>query len=144
MLDRYSDSIIFETLLYPYFEKDTLMNASTRLYFAIIRYLQQCCYTTLKICDSIQAATTAENKDIFINQLEADLQWYIRSLAFKLATKNDELYRHMTLVNEDRIKIYDHNQRRSISLLSKDKRSMQLLKIVVKEFEHGCKELIGK
>lgn len=147
ILGRYGDSIIFESLLYPYFEKDTLMHASTRLYFAIIQYLQECCYTTLKMCDSIQAGARTiaeENKDASIKQLEVDLQWYVRSLAFKLVTKNDEFYRHITLTSEDRIKIYDHSQRASISILTKDKRFMQLLKMVAKEFEDGYNEIMIK
>jgi hypothetical protein len=117
-MDKYGDNIIFQTLLNPYLEKQTIKHANIRLYFAIILYLQECCERTLDMCDKISRSALKEEKQEHARQLEIDLQWLIRSLAFKVATKNDELYRSFCLPREDenKGKIYNLSQTNHPSL----------------------------
>jgi hypothetical protein len=53
MFQNYSQNIIFKTLLYPYFKKQTLLKMNTLMVFTeILSYLNKCCAMTNKIIES--------------------------------------------------------------------------------------------
>ena len=141
LLNTYHDNVIVRTLIDPYFEWETIRHANIRVYFAIIHYLWECCHTTLNLCNNIRSARNEQTKDKYFKQLEAELQWHIRALAFKVVTKNDDLYRSLYLAEEDRAKTYDYKRRSIILRLSNDERFMSLLSVVKSEFEEGSDKL---
>ena len=45
LLKKYKEDPVLLTLLYPYFEYDTINSTTARLYSVITQYLRQCCKT---------------------------------------------------------------------------------------------------
>jgi hypothetical protein len=68
VLQNYEDNIIFKTLLYPYLEKDTILNIyDTRLLSKVCGYLYDCCEVTETALDSINNVAGEYNKEeVFI------------------------------------------------------------------------------
>jgi hypothetical protein len=156
LLTRYQDNIILITLLFPYFEVDTLEHSTGRFYSVITRYLQECCRTTLHRIDSIKKSITANPTNIILKNgdlerhvkiLESDLQWRAKLIAFKLGVMYSES-NILVMVNLD--DVADDGARAAMyelestmkTILSKDKKFMQLLKVVRADFEYGYKELM--
>jgi DNA-binding PadR family transcriptional regulator len=92
-LDHYSDSIIFKTLVLPYFEIDTIRHATVKLYFAITSYLHDCYQITLNAADHIKKAREEHNEEdqkYYVKRLKVDLEWQPRAFAFILITKSPD------------------------------------------------------
>ena len=146
LLIKYKDNIILKTLIYPYFEEETIKHCTARFYSAIIQYLRECCQTTLYSLDTIKSTSNTEDKEIQANQLEFDLGWHTKALGFKLAVIYNES--NMLITNPDvsndnaRIALYELENGMK-TLLSKDARFMSLILALKKEFEDGYKELIN-
>lgn len=86
-LVRYNDSVILKTLLFPYFEESSLNLLGVNI--EIGRYLQGCCeiiLSTLEIIKLAAAPSKIQNKAL--RQLEIDLRWEAKALAFKIVTKD--------------------------------------------------------
>jgi hypothetical protein len=123
-LDYYSDNIIFETLVLPYFEKHTIKCAGVRLYFAIVSYLRDCYQITLDAADDIRKAIeehNEEDKEYYTKQLKEDLEWKPREFALKLVTSF----------------LRKKNYRVIMDQLAKDKKFVELLREVQKDFDKG-------
>src|SRR6187200_740819 len=55
IFQNYSDSIIFRTLLYPYFEEETLLQIKNQMLFTeIFSYLNKCCTITDTVIELIE------------------------------------------------------------------------------------------
>ena len=123
-LPYYSNNVIFETLVLPYFEKDTIKHAGVQLYFAIVLYLGDCYQITLDAADRIRKAIVEHNeedKEYFTKRLIEDLEWQPREFALKLVTsflrkKGGEI---------------------TVCQLAKDKKFVHLLREVQKDFDKG-------
>ncbi len=155
LLIRYQDNIILNTLLFPYFEVDTIERSTARFYSIITQYLQECCRTTLHRIDTIKKATTANSTNMNLKNgdrerhakiLESDLQFHAKLIAFRLGVMYSES-NILLMVNSDdvdddsaRVAIYELESTMK-TILSKDKKFMQLLKVVHAEFGYGYKEL---
>jgi hypothetical protein len=156
LLTRYQDNIILITLLFPYFEVDTLEHSTGRFYSVITQYLQECCRTTLHRIDSIKKSITANPTNMNLKNgdlerhakiLESDLQWRAKLMAFKLGVMYSES-NILVMVNLDdvaddgaRVAMYELESTMK-TILSKDKKFMQLLKVVQADFEYGYKEFM--
>jgi hypothetical protein len=145
LLIKYKDNIILKTLLYPYFEEETIKHCTGRFYSVITQYLRGCCEITLYTLDAIKSASNIEDREMQSNQLEFDLAWRNKALGFKLAVMYNEsnmLITNPNVSNDNaRIALYEvENEMKT--LLSKDDRFMCLALIVKKEFDDGYKELI--
>jgi hypothetical protein len=145
LLIKYKDNIMLKTLLYPYFEEETIKHCTVRFYSAITQYLRECCQTTLYALETIKSTSNTEDKRIQAKQLEFDLEWHTKALGFKLAVMYNES--NMLITNPDisndnaRIALYEVESEMKI-LLSKDARFMGLILTLKKEFEDGYKELM--
>jgi hypothetical protein len=152
LLTKYQHNIILKTLLFPYFEVDTLERSTARLYSVVTQYLQDCCRTTLHRIDIIKKlATPSTSSNVKDGErhskiLESDLQWHAKVLAFKLGIMYSESS-ILVMVNSDdvvndsaRVAMYEVESTMKTNL-SKDKKFVQLLKVVQADFGNGYKEL---
>ena len=155
LLARYQHNIILNTLLIPYFEVNTIERSTARFYSAITQYLRECCGATLHRIDTIKKFTTANPTNMNLNDedlerhakiLESDLQSHVKVIAFKLAIMYSES-NILEVVNSDvaaddnaRVAMYELESTMK-RILSKDKKFMQLLKVVQVDFEYGYNEL---
>ncbi|HET7147811.1 MAG TPA: hypothetical protein VFI73_04860 [Candidatus Nitrosopolaris sp.] len=153
LLIRYQDNIILSALLFPYFEVDTIERSTARFYFMITQYLQECCRTTLNRIDAIKRSTSnppemdPSNQKRQVELLESDLRLHAKVIAFKLGVAHSEST-ILAMANSDgaatdssRVALYDLESSMK-TVLSKDRKFMQLLKEVQKDFENGYKELV--
>jgi hypothetical protein len=123
-LRYYSNNVIFETLILPYFEKDTIIHAGVKLYFAIVLYLGDCYQITLDAADRIRKAIEDHNekdKEYFTKRLIEDLEWQPRGFALKLVTNFLRKKRGESILGQ----------------LAKDKKFVHLLREVKKDFDKG-------
>lgn len=155
LLIRYQDNTILNTILFPYFELDTIERSTARFYSVITQYLQDCCKSTLHRIDAIKKSTTANSTNMKLKNgdlerhakiLESDLQLYAKLIAFRLGVMYSES-NILVMVNSDdvtndsaRVAIYELENRMK-TILSKDKKFMQLLKLVHTDFEYAYNEL---
>ena len=141
---KYQDNIILKTLLYSYFEVDTIKHCTSRLYSVITQYLHECCNVTLARLDTIKSITDIKDKDRSVKGLELDLTWHAKTLGFNIAVMYNEsniLTTNPDVINEDaKVALYELESDMKI-LLSRDTRFMQFLQLVQKEFEDGYREL---
>lgn len=145
LLIKYKDNIMLKTLLYPYFEEETIKHCTARFYSAITQYLRECCQTTLHALENTKSTSNIEDRGMQAKQLEFDLEWHIKALGFKLVVMYNES--NMLITNPDlsndnaRIALYEvENEMKT--LLSKDDKFMGLTLALKKEFEDGYKELV--
>jgi hypothetical protein len=155
LLTRYQHNIILNTLLFPYFEVNTIERSTARFYSVITQYLRECCGATLHRIDTIKKLTTAnrtnmnlydEDRKRHAKILETDLQSHVKVIAFKLAILYSES-NMLEVVNSEvvaddnaRVAMYELESTMK-RILSKDKKFMQLLKVVKVDFEYGYNEL---
>jgi hypothetical protein len=123
-LDHYADHIIFQTLVLPYFEIETIRHSSITFYFAILSYLGDCYHITLDAANRIRKAIAAKNdkdKEEYNKQLIEDLQRQAKIFAFRLVTDIPKQKGGRTL----------------LSLLAKDKKFLKFLTEVYRDFDKG-------
>lgn len=144
MIRENKDNIIFKTLLYTYFDIETILHPTIRLFVAIKEYLGECCRTTLNTFKTIELNTNEHKKKDLRKQLESDLEWHAKIMALKLISKNDDLYQYYHRFEfdgkEEPLSFY--HRIKTPKLLCKDKRFMKLVQAVAKETEIGYKELM--
>jgi hypothetical protein len=92
LLTRYQHDIILKTLLFQYFEVETIEGSTACFYSVITRYLQECCRMTLQRGDVVKKSTTGTPIPMNVKEaerhtkiLQSDLQWHAKVIAFKLA-----------------------------------------------------------
>ena len=145
LLIKYKDNIVLQTLLYPYFEPDTIKNCTARLYYIITQYLRECCETSFKAIDVIRNISNTEENEIYTKQLEIDLQWHAKFLGFKIVIFYNEsniLTANPDTVNDGaKVALYEVETSMK-TVLSEDNKFIKLIGIVQKEFEDGFTEII--
>lgn len=132
LLIQFRDNIILKTILFQYFEEETIYRLTPRLYYAIALYLVECCTLSLTEAAFIRLEKDKQKKETRIENLKSDLEWKAKTLAIELAMKSDNLNRH---------DIHDYSNN-TISYLKRDKRFLKLLETVKRESEDGIKELL--
>ena len=133
LLILFKDNIVLRNLLFQYFEKETIRRLTPRLYFAIVLYLVECCTLSFTETALIKLEQDKQEKNKRIDNLKSDLEWKARLLAIELVMKSDNLNRH-------RIRDYSNN---TISYLKNDKKFLNLLETVRKEYEDGFKSFLN-
>src|SRR5918912_4446147 len=144
LLVKYHDNILLKTLLYPYFEIDTIKSCTARLYSVIIQYLRECCETTLCRLEEIKTAMQSGDQERHVKGLQSDLEWHVRILGFKLAIMYNELNilgSNPDVANDNTKVVFYELESTMKMLLSKDSRFINLLDSIEKEFLEGYKEL---
>jgi hypothetical protein len=149
-LTRYQHDIILKTLLFQYFEIETIEGSTARFYSLITHYLQECCRTTLQRIDIVKKSTSGSSTPMNVKYtkiLESDLRWHAKIIAFKLAIMYSES-NILQMVNPDdaandsaTVAMYELESTMK-TILSKDNKFMQLLEIVYTDFGDGYKVLM--
>jgi len=83
LLKKYSDDPILETLLFQYFEADTIASSTARFYSIITQYLKQCCRITLNWLEDTHNSDE-DRKNKMMNQLLLELALNAKLLVFRI------------------------------------------------------------
>ena len=83
LLKKYSDNPILKTLLFQYFEVDTIASSTARFYSIIAQYLKQCCRTTLNWLEDTQNSDE-DRKNKMMNLLLLELALNAKLLALRI------------------------------------------------------------
>lgn len=83
LLKKYSDDPILKTLLFQYFEVDTIASSTARFYSIITQYLKQCCRITLNWLEDTQNSDE-ERKNKMMNLLLLELALNAKLLALRI------------------------------------------------------------
>jgi hypothetical protein len=145
LLVKYQDNILLKTLLYPYFERDTIKTCTARLYALITRYLRTCCESTLYTLNIIKSNANTKERGGYIKGLESELEWHVKTLASKIAIMYNEsnILGTSPEIDNDNAKVAFYELESAMkTTLSKDDRFMSLLDKLQKEFQEGYNELI--
>jgi hypothetical protein len=154
LLTRYQHDVILKTLLFQYFEVETIEGSTACFYSVITRYLQECCRTTLQRGDVVKKSTTGTPTPMNVKEaerhtkiLQSDLQWHAKVIAFKLAIMYSES-NILQMVNPDdaandsaTVAMYELESTMK-TILSKDNKFMRLLEMVYTDFGDGYKVLM--
>jgi hypothetical protein len=150
LLTKYQHDIILKTLLFQYFEVETIECSTARFYSVITQYLQECCRTTLQRLDVVKKSTKGTSIPMNVKDtkiLESDLRWHAKVIAFKLAIMYSESS-ILQMANPDdvandsaTVTMYELESTMKM-ILSKDNKFMQLLEIVYTDFGDGYKVLM--
>jgi hypothetical protein len=144
LLKKYKEDPVLLTLLYSYFEFDTVNSTTARLYSVITQYLRQCCKTTAYWLEDVGGSKNAEYDNEMIRNLSLELKWNAKVLGFKIAIMYIEssiLSLNPKTESGDASVAYYELERNMKETLSRDKKFMALLNNVYKEFGEGYGEL---
>ncbi|HEY7110796.1 MAG TPA: hypothetical protein VH415_15325 [Nitrososphaeraceae archaeon] len=144
LLKKYRENTVLRTLLYSFFEEETVNSATARLYGVITDYLRQCCRRTAATIEDISSLTGDEYVKEIKNNLALELEWNTKSLAFKIAviyTESNIMISNPKSESGDASFTYFELEHRMKEILSNDKKFMSLLAKVKEEFSEGCREL---
>jgi hypothetical protein len=100
-LKKYSKDAILQSILYSYFEEDTISSVTGRLYSILTDYLRQSCKRTAAILEDIRSSNKTDYKDEMAKNLELELQWNAKSLAFKITIMYTESNIHASNPKSD-------------------------------------------
>lgn len=83
LLKKYSDDPILKTLLFQYFEVDTIASSTARFYSITTQYLRQCCRITLNWLEDTQNSDE-DRKNKMMNLLLLELSLNAKLLAHRI------------------------------------------------------------
>lgn len=144
LLKKYSKDVILQTILYSYFEEDTINSLTGRLYSIITDYLRQSCKRTATTMEDIRSSNKTDYKNEMAKNLELELEWNAKSLAFKIAIMYTESNIHASNPKSDggdASVTYYELEHRMKEILSNDKKFMSFLNKVREEFDEGFREI---
>lgn len=142
LLKKYSDDPILKSLLYQYFEVDTISTSSGRFFSLITHYLRQCCRITLNWLEDTQNSNE-EHKNKVMNHLLFELELNAKLLALRiLITYSDSNILTHTPKSEsgDSDVAYYEIESSMKETLGRDKKFIELLHITNADFKSGFKE----
>ena len=135
---------MLQTLLYSFFDEETVNSATARLYGLITDYLRQCCRRTAATMEDIHSSSNDEYVKEMTKNLALELEWNAKSLAFKIAiiyTESNIMVSNPKSESGDASFTYFELEHRMKEILSNDKKFMLLLNKVKEEFGEGYREL---
>jgi hypothetical protein len=144
LLIKYSNSNVLETLIYQFFEVQTIKRCTASLYAEITRYLKGCITRTISSIHGIKNSRSEEQMNDRIRELELDLIWSAKILVLKLAMMYSEanILRSTSGITKDNAKVAIYElENETKSLLSKDSRFKSFLKITYDELVEGYEEI---
>ena len=115
-LIRYHGDSVLETVLFPYFEDESLARHTARFFFAVSFYLVECCEIMLSEIKDIREEKDHDKKTRKIELLTIRLEENALSLAFELVTKFSP---------------------RALGYLADDKKFVNLAKKLKAKFDNG-------
>jgi hypothetical protein len=158
-ISTYSENILFKTLVYPYFERNTIKYATYSLIGLIESYLEECCqitrYALEFMVEYIEPGTNMTAAELVrlppIAKLQIQLNWHIKSFIVKTAIMKEGLIKwddlneqrpHHYFPSRGKIKCTANDRLETFSLLSEDKKFMNALEEIEEEFSEGYDKLI--
>lgn len=142
LLKKYSDDPILLTLLYQYFEEDTIESSTARFYSMVTQYLKQCCRITLNWLEDTQNSNE-EHKKQMMNQLLFELELNAKLLALRIIVMYSEPnILSLTPKSEtgDSEVAYYELESNMKQILGKDNKFVELLHKTNADFKNGYKE----
>ena len=143
LLKKYSSDPILLTLLYQYFDVDTIASSSARFYSVITQYLRQCCRITLNWLEDTQNSNE-EHKNEMMNNLMFELELNAKLLAFRITIMySDSKILSLTPKSKsgDPEVAYYELESNMREILGKDNKFVELLHRTNADFKTGYKEL---
>ena len=167
-LDRYKDSKVLKYLLEPYFEENTIVIYG--VHFEVARYLQECCQMILSSVEALRALSEPKAEEMILVQLQIDLEWQAKALAFKLVSKKTDFWyvvgsfknaltkTNTSIITPEAVRVLWTNRNHIIHgqhfgpdlvdltnrylSLAKDEKFMKLSKNLGKEYEEAFSKLV--
>lgn len=142
LLKKYNDDPILGTLLYQYFEVDTISSSTGRFFSLITQYLRQCCRITLNWLEDTQNSNE-EHKNKLMNHVLFELELNAKLLAFRILTMySDSNILSNTPKSEsgDSDVAYYELESHMKETLVKDNKFIELLRKTNSDIKNGFKE----
>ena len=142
LLKKYSNDPILLTLLYQYFEVDTIASSTARFYSVITQYLKQCCRITLNWLEDTQNSNE-ERKNEMMKHLLFELELNAKLLALRVTVMySDSIILSLTpkSTTGDSETAYYELESNMKELLRKDNNFVELLHRTNADFKGGYKE----
>ena len=142
LLKKYSDDPILKTLLFQYFEVDTIASSTARFYSIIAQYLKQCCRTTLNWLEDTQNSDE-DRKNKMMNLLLLELALNAKLLALRIIIMySDSTILSLTPKSKtgDPDVAYYELESNMKEILAKDSKFIEHLHRTNADFKSGYKE----
>ena len=142
LLKKYSDDPILKTLLFQYFEVDTIASSTARFYSIITQYLKQCCRTTLNWLEDTQNSDE-NHKNKMMNFLLLELALNAKLLALRIIIMySDSTILSLTPKSKtgDPDVAYYELESNMKEILAKDSKFIEHLHRTNADFKSGYKE----
>jgi len=142
LLKKYSDDPILKTLLFQYFETDTIASSTARFYSIIMQYLKQCCRTTLNWLEDTQNSDE-DRKNKMMNLLLLELALNAKLLALRIIIMySDSTILSLTPKSKtgDPDVAYYELESNMKEILAKDSKFIEHLHKTNADFKSGYKE----
>jgi len=142
LLKKYSDDPILKTLLFQYFELDTIASSTARFYSIITQYLKQCCRTTLNWLEDTQNSDE-DHKNKMMNFLLLELALNAKLLALRIIIMySDSTILSLTPKSKtgDPDVAYYELESNMKEILAKDSKFIEHLHRTNADFKSGYKE----
>ena len=142
LLKKYSDDPILKTLLFQYFEVDTIASSTARFYSIITQYLKQCCRTTLNWLEDTQNSDE-DRKNKMMNLLLLELALNAKLLALRIIIMySDSTILSLTPKSKtgDPDVAYYELESNMKEILAKDSKFIEHLHRTNADFKSGYKE----
>ena len=142
LLKKYSDDPILKTLLFQYFEVDTIASSTARFYSIITQYLKQCCRTTLNWLEDTQNSDE-DRKNKMMNLLLLELTLNAKLLALRIIIMySDSTILSLTPKSKtgDPDVAYYELESNMKEILAKDSKFIEHLHRTNADFKSGYKE----
>lgn len=144
LLIKYPESIVLQTLIYQFFNAQTIKRCTANMYSEITRYLKQCCTATIARLDSLKSSPTEDDLNERIKELELDLTWLAKILVLKLAMMYSEagILRSTAGMTKDNAKVAMYELENDMKrVLSKDNKFGKILDTAYSELSEGHQEI---
>jgi hypothetical protein len=144
LLIKYSESLVLQTLIYQFFDTQTIKRCTANMYSEITKYLKQCCTTTIAKLDSLKSSPTEDDLSERIKELELDLTWLAKILVLKLAMMYSEagILSSTAGMTKDNAKVAMYELENDMKrVLSKDNKFRKILDTANNDLSEGYQEI---
>lgn len=162
LVSMYKNSLLFETFVFNYFELKTIKSATYTFLRLLQNYLEECCILVLSQLEGLAHARSVEYHPVSkpddigsspdLMKLRLYLNWHIHSFLIKICMIKDESadWRAYALrppklrvPAEDKIRCEANDKEMTLQLLSADRKYMNAIKKLQKDFSEGYNRLTG-
>jgi len=144
ILIGYENNEVLQTLLYQYFEPNTINGGTDQFHSLIVDYLRKCCEVTLNFIGMVQNLNKGRDNDSLSKQLEEELLWNAKALAFRIGLLFNHFISHGDLYEGSRdieSAMAQYAEGKEKNALSGDRKFLGLMNIVRSDLEDAYSEL---